>query len=86
MNLISPPQVEHNARPAGRGPTIAVRLRTYLCLEFQAASERRVHCRLGGAWAVCVVLQGPSAVEEMNNFKCGTVWRLLIASYEVVHT
>jgi hypothetical protein len=26
---------------------------------------------------------GPSAVEEVNNFKCGTVWKLLIASYEV---
>lgn len=26
---------------------------------------------------------GPSAVEETNNFKQGTVWKLLIASYEV---
>lgn len=26
---------------------------------------------------------GPSAVDEVNNFKCGTVWKLLIASYEV---
>lgn len=26
---------------------------------------------------------GPSAVEEMNNFKQGKVWKLLIASYEV---
>jgi hypothetical protein len=29
------------------------------------------------------MLQGPTAVEEVNNFKQGTVWKLLIASYEV---
>lgn len=29
------------------------------------------------------VLQGPTAAEEVNNFKQGSVWKLLIASYEV---
>jgi hypothetical protein len=30
-----------------------------------------------------LLLQGPTAIEEVKNFKQGTVWKLLIASYEV---